>query len=320
MKTLTVFTPTFNRADKLPQVFESLMRQTSKDFEWLIIDDGSTDNSEAVVSQFKEKSDFEIRYYWKENGGRHTAVNYSYQFLRTPYVITCDSDDELVNNAVELVIKIWASIPENEYDRYWCVTGREINSIDMKMVGTPFPENINLLRGTKKRKAILRHPGEKHCCRKVDIHKEYLFPVYKDTRFVTENIVWEKINKKYEQYCVNVVFGIYHMESSDSLSKGKKEYTYERFRSGYYASLFYVDEMFHEILINKRVILAFVNLSRCAILTNEPIKVTLSKIKEWYKKIMILGGYPISLVWIKMHKEKVEKIKKVQVVDEYEKS
>ncbi len=299
--TITVFTPTYNRARTLPRVFHSLMNQTCKDFEWLIIDDGSTDHTGQVVASFKKKSDFEIRYYWKENGGRHTAVNASYNKFRTPYVVTCDSDNELTPNAIERMIHTWASIPPEDYDRYWCVTGREKDSLKGKMVGTPFPEYINALSGVKKRKEILRHPGEKHCCRKTKIHIQYPFPVYKDTKFVTENIVWEKINKVYDQYCVNDIYGIYHTESEDSLTNKKKEFTRERFRSGYYASLFYVNEMFHELFFNRSVILAVINLSRCAILTGQSYAATMKEINKWYKKLLVTAGGGISYLWIFTH-------------------
>ena len=107
MSTITVFTPTYNRANTLKRAFYSLKNQTCKDFEWLIIDDGSSDNTHELVNQFKKESDFLIRYYWKSNGGRHTAVNYSYQYLNTPYVVTLDSDDELLPNAIEKMIKTW---------------------------------------------------------------------------------------------------------------------------------------------------------------------------------------------------------------------
>ena len=77
MKTITVFTPAYNRAHTLRRAFNSLKAQTCKDFEWLIIDDGSTDGTSELVERLQEEADFPIRYYWKENGGRHTAVKYS---------------------------------------------------------------------------------------------------------------------------------------------------------------------------------------------------------------------------------------------------
>ena len=168
-------------------VFTSLMCQTCKEFEWFIIDDGSTDNTKEVVDGFIKKADFSIRYYWKPNGGRHTAVNYSYQYLKTKYVVTCDSDDELLPDAVEKIINLWKKIERlEEYDRIWCITGRDIDSETREIVGIPFPLDMNELPRKKKRITELRCTGEKHCSRKVAVHKMYKFPEPKDTKFITK--------------------------------------------------------------------------------------------------------------------------------------
>ena len=300
MPRLTVFTPTYNRAHTLSRAFDSLMKQSVKDFEWLIIDDGSTDSTEELINTFKETADFDIRYFWKPNGGRHTAVNYSYDKLRTEYVVTCDSDDALTPNAVESILNTWDSIPENERERYWCVTGREMNAETGEMVGLPFPENINALSGKKKRKAILRCPGEKHCCRRTDVLIQHPFPVYEDTRFVTENTVWEAINKKYDQYCVNDFYGYYYTNSADSLSKSNLR-KFSRYRTFYYAGVFYVNEMLHELTFNKDVRFFTVNLSRCAMLTDTPYKVVMRALKSPFRRFLVTLGYPISWLWIKTH-------------------
>lgn len=96
MNLLTIFTPTYNRKDKLYEAFLSLKCQTNKNFVWLIIDDGSTDNTEKEVTNWKKDCDFEIIYIKKPNGGKHTAFNYALQFLNTKYVyVALDSDDRL---------------------------------------------------------------------------------------------------------------------------------------------------------------------------------------------------------------------------------
>lgn len=295
MVEMTVFTATYNRKDKLRRAFESLQAQTCKDFEWLIIDDGSTDGTGDIILELKKIADFEIRYFWKENGGRHTAVNYSYKYLRTTYVITLDSDDELVPNAVEKAINIWHSLPSHIYDKVWCVSGREVD-IYGNMVGMPYPSGINELNRKEKRKQFLKCEGEKHCCRKVSVLIQYPFPVYPDTKFVSENTVWEKINKEYDQYFVNEIFGIYHEDSSDSLSKRTHHY-----KSFYYAGLFYVNEMFDELLINRTTRKYIINVSRCALLTGVKYNTVMSSVNKWYKKGLVTLGYPISGLWVLFH-------------------
>ena len=185
-QSITVFTATYNRKNKLLRAYKSLLGQTSKDFIWLIVDDGSTDGTEDLVKSFILEADFPIEYHWKENGGRHTAVNYSHSFISTPYVVSLDSDDELTPNAIELMIKRWKEISENEYDRFWCVSGRDADAVTGTMVGDPYPIGINHLHGRKQRKALYKIRGEKHCCRKSEIYKQYKFPEYEDTKFVLE--------------------------------------------------------------------------------------------------------------------------------------
>ncbi len=304
-KTVTVFTPAYNRAHTLMRAYKSLQQQTVRDFEWLIIDDGSTDNTKELVQKMIEEADFTIRYYWKENGGRHTAVNYSYQYLRTPYVITLDSDDELMPDCIENIIRIWNEIPKEDYDRFWCISGREVNATTGQMVGKPWPEGINKLKGRKQRKVILKYSGEKHCCRKVAIHVQYPFPVYPDTKFVSENTVWEVINRKYDQYCVNDIFGKYHTESEDSLSNGGMHHE-THYKTGYYYGLFYVNTLFDEFFMNYRVPFHIVDVSRCAILSRTPYRTVMRSLNSVLKKCLVTVGYPISAVWVLFHLDKMK--------------
>lgn len=299
---LTIFTPTYNREHTLTRAFDSLMRQTNKNFIWLIIDDGSKDNTPLLVEKFVEQADFQIEYHWKENGGRHTAVNYSYQFLKTEYVVTLDSDDELLDDAVEKILKIWNSIPSKDYDRFWCISGRELNYETGKIVGVPYPEGINNLHGRAQRKKMLKCTGEKHCCRKVSIHKQYKFPVYEDTKFVSENQVWEQINRKYDQYCTNEAFGVYHTDSTDSLSnRGVHNETH--YITSLHAAIFYINELFDEIFFNRAVYISLINVSRCAMLTNTSYKDLMKQLKTWYIRLIVTLGYPISWFWILMNRK-----------------
>ena len=108
MVSLTVFTPTYNRADLLQRCFESMKRQTNKNFIWLIIDDGSTDNTrEAVELWQRELLDFTLRYIYKENGGLHTAYNEAIANIDTELCVCIDSDDFMPDDAVEKILSFW---------------------------------------------------------------------------------------------------------------------------------------------------------------------------------------------------------------------
>jgi glycosyltransferase involved in cell wall biosynthesis len=105
---LTVFTPTYNRAHTLPRTYESLCKQSCKDFIWLIIDDGSTDNTKALVDSWqKADTDFEIKYFFKTNGGMHTAHNAAYRLIDTELNVCIDSDDKMADDAVSKIISFW---------------------------------------------------------------------------------------------------------------------------------------------------------------------------------------------------------------------
>lgn len=296
---ITVFTPTYNRANTISRVFDSLQKQSIKSFEWLIIDDGSTDNTKEIIENFKKNADFPIRYYWKENGGRHTAVNYSYSLIHTDYVVTCDSDDELMPDAIEKMIRTWRIIESSGRNRFWCITGREINKKTGEMVGTPFPPNINSLSGRAQRKEILRHPGEKHCCRRVDILVKYPFPVYSDTKFVSENQVWEIINRTYDQYCVNDIYGAYYTDTPDSLTNGKRKFS--TYRTYYHMGIFMINNLFDEFFFNKGVLLYLVSVSRYALVTHIPYREVMAELNAWYKKALVTLLYPVSWIWVKTH-------------------
>lgn len=110
MADLTVLTPAYNRRKGLQKLFESLLAQTNKNFEWLIVDDGSTDDTSLFVQQWVSCKEFSIRYYKKENGGKHTALNYSLDKISTPLVFIVDSDDYLTSDAVDVIYENTAFI------------------------------------------------------------------------------------------------------------------------------------------------------------------------------------------------------------------
>ena len=139
MKTLTVFTPTYNRAYCLGKLYNSLIRQTNKDFSWMIIDDGSTDNTEKLVQSWIDEDNIHIQYHYQENQGMHGGHNTAYSLIETPLNVCIDSDDFMPNNAVELILNQWELIKDNP-----CCAG--IVGLDAdksgKIIGTKIPEGL----------------------------------------------------------------------------------------------------------------------------------------------------------------------------------
>lgn len=140
MKKLTVFTPTYNRAHTLGRLYESLCRQTCKDFEWMVVDDGSTDDTRVLVERFKdEHADIPIHYIYKENGGLYTGYNTAYAHIQTELCVCIDSDDYMPDDAVEKILVCWN---ERGSDAYAGLLGLDYNTVTGKLIGGAFPEGM----------------------------------------------------------------------------------------------------------------------------------------------------------------------------------
>ena len=294
MKHLTVVTATYNRAHTLHRVFESLMLQTYKDFEWLVVDDGSTDNTEELIMEFKERAWFETRYVKKNHAGKYEAVNLSYELATTPYIINCDSDDEMLPDGIEKIMKLWDEVPQEKYDNIWCVTGRCIDSKTRKIVGSLFPDNINSLSGKEFRKAYMKVSGEKHSCRKTEIVKQFPYPVYKDTGKLVPNMTWTRINAIYDQYCSNEPISVYYQDSTDSLAKSPSR---ERKLGYYYYAQMVINDYFDQWTYNSDVYLSLINISRCGWRGGKTTTEIIKSVEGIGKKFLVLICMPISLIY-----------------------
>ena len=138
---LTVFTPAYNRADLLPRCFESMKRQTTKEFIWMIIDDGSTDNTRELVAEWlKQPLDFTVQYYYKENGGLHTTYNEAIAHIDTELCVCIDSDDFMPDDAVEKILACW---DEKGSDRVGGIVGLDYD-LEGNVIGDPLPEQVTV--------------------------------------------------------------------------------------------------------------------------------------------------------------------------------
>ena len=140
MKTLTVFTPTYNRAHTLERLYKSLCAQTCQDFDWLVIDDGSTDRTAALVQGFMNEGKIPIRYIYKENGGLYTGYNTAYANIETELNVCIDSDDAMPVDAVEKIVRLWRQKGSGQYAG---ITGLDCDMTSMKPLGGRFPEGVS---------------------------------------------------------------------------------------------------------------------------------------------------------------------------------
>ena len=199
-KTLTVFTPTFNRAYCLDKCYNSLINQTSKDFLWLIIDDGSTDNTADLVEKWISENKLVIKYIYQENKGMHGAHNTAYKNIFTPLNVCIDSDDYMPINAVEIILKEWLNIKnDSSYSGFIgldiCKTG--------KIIGTKIPSNLKRVK-LENLYAIYNVTGDKKLVYKTEIVKKYpLYPIFPGEKLVPLSLLYEMIDKDYDLYPIN---------------------------------------------------------------------------------------------------------------------
>lgn len=229
----TVFTPLYNRRKTIHRAFDSLMAQTQKNFEWLIVDDGSTDNVKELIDEYKKEADFNIRYYYKKNGGKHTAINYACLLTDSEYFLIIDSDDAIPPDAIEVFNKSWDSIPKEKQSLYWSVVGLCRDSKTGELIGDKFPCGIN--EAEKPRELAKNVKGEKSSCMRTAVLKQFPFPEPEGTYFITESIVWNKIDKVYRQYYINDIVRIYYQNEPDSLMNSwYKNHVKEGYVSNYF--------------------------------------------------------------------------------------
>ena len=185
---ITVFTPTYNRAKLLPDLYESLKRQTCKDFEWVIVDDGSTDDTESLVKQWIPQADFSICYTKKENGGKQRAVNLGVQKAKGEYFFIVDSDDILTDNAVETALKWFDTIKD---EKGFGGIGGQKGYKNGKAIGESFDGEY--LDATTLERSKYRINGDKAEIFYTDVLKKFPFPEFEGEKFVPEALVYNRI-------------------------------------------------------------------------------------------------------------------------------
>lgn len=139
MKTITVFTPTYNRAHLLPRLYESLVNQTSQDFVWMVIDDGSVDATKRLVEQWQKAAKIDIEYHYKSNGGMHTGHNLAYQLIETELNVCIDSDDYMPLNAISEIVDFWKGLKDHE--QYSGFIGLDVD-VNNKVIGSGMPKDL----------------------------------------------------------------------------------------------------------------------------------------------------------------------------------
>lgn len=200
---LTIFTPAYNRAHTLERTYQSLCRQNNKDFIWLIIDDGSTDNTSELVENWKQNNNgFEIKYIYKQNGGMHTAHNTAYENIETELNVCIDSDDALAEDAVNIILDAWDSCASKE--ELAGIIGLDADLNTGRVIGTKFPDKMKFTTLHGFYDAGGR--GDKKLVYRTDIMKSLPpYPVFAGERYVSLGYKYQLCDEKYLLYAINKV-------------------------------------------------------------------------------------------------------------------
>lgn len=210
----TVFTATYNRGYILRRAFESLQKQTFMDFEWVVVDDGSTDNTEELVCELAKEALFPVRYFYQTHGHKKKAINRGVQEAQGELFIFLDSDDELTPNALDRFNYHWQNIPVEDKQRFCGIFGLT-QYADGSVMGSAFPY---LIMESNLNDMLFRYKsvGERSVAFVTTILKEYPFPEAV-TGLVPEGMIWARIARQYQALFVNEISRIYYV-SEDSIT------------------------------------------------------------------------------------------------------
>lgn len=213
---ISIITPTYNRSALLGRCYTSLLAQTDLDFQWIIVDDGSTDDTEDLVSSFQTER-FPIIYIHKENGGKHTALNAAHDHIRGEYVLLLDSDDCLTSDAIAAVRRGWEQYGKApSVGMVTFLKGR--SETDPMCVSPVYGKPVELRR--TKRKVI--HGSD--CCEVIpaELFLKYPFPVFPGERFLSECALWDRIAQDHKGVYINQVIYICDYLEGGLTRTGKK--------------------------------------------------------------------------------------------------
>ncbi len=285
----TVFTPTYQRGHLLERLYKSLLRQRESNFEWIIVDDGSTDDTKKVIEDFIDEQEIKIKYFFKKNGGKHTAHNEALKHAEGCLFLVIDSDDELTDESLHNFKKVWMGIPSTKRSQYAGIIGN-IESGDT-------PKTEKGLEGNFFEMCLRKEiSGEKIHLIRTDLMKKNPFPVIEGEKdFMIEGIVWLKVTKDKKVIYSSYPYRTYNRDTSDVNSLMNKG------ASPFYGSLgkaIYCNEQLNNFKISYLPFIIFfiktsIKLNRYSshsgLLLNERIRMQRQK----FNKLLVLVTYPL---------------------------
>jgi glycosyltransferase involved in cell wall biosynthesis len=292
----TVFTPTYNRAQTIHRVYDSLRAQTLRDFEWLVVDDGSTDATSDLIANWARTASFLIRYVKQEHSGKHIAHNLALREAQGQLFVPLDSDDGCVSQALERLAHHWNEIPAVQRPLYSGIVSLCCNQFGT-LVGDLFPAGT-FDGDLREMIYVHRVGGEKWFIASTDVLRRHPFPEIRNTQFIPELRVWIEIGKIYKMRFVNEVLRIYYVDDEATgivLSKRKSISENSPGRLHYYVWLLNSDLSFF-FYSPMPFLKAAIMLPIVAQASRQTLMGALAPLKTWWAKALVSLMLPVSLL------------------------
>ncbi len=292
-KFISVITPTYNRELLLHRVFNSLSSQTYHNFEWIIIDDGSTDNTRTLVEEWTRSSNFRITYNYQVNSGKHIAVNKAVKLAKGYWIILADSDDSFRADSLEFFIN--QSIDISTRLDYCGVSCRCYGEDQKSILGSEFPKSKYIFDC---RESDLKYrykvTGELWGMVKRDVLLEFPFKEIINAKFYPESIIWDNIGNKYITRYINEPLRYYHRDAKNSITKAN---TYIRYNENYYLWIHNINENSKYLIYSpKMVIKSYIGFSMDSINCNMKFFKSLKEVTGLFKRLLCILFYPLGFI------------------------
>ncbi|WP_174734332.1 glycosyltransferase family 2 protein [Mesobacillus harenae] len=292
--TITVFTPTYNRADLLYNLYSSLKLQTYKNFDWLIVDDGSTDKTRDVVESFKKENILNITYIKTKNKGKMQAINTGVNNCKTDLFFIVDSDDYITESAIEKLITSWTQ--EKSENLSGIIAMRGNVKTYTPIGGTMLPEiKTETLYNLYNKYS---YKGDLAVVYRTDVLKKFPFPYIEGEKFISEAYIWMKIDEHYKMLILrDIIYLCEYLDDGYTTNAKKLMLNNPKGYRLYYLQHARMSQYLSRGLKIKRKIISIIKYIGFSIKAKEPI------FRNNPYKILTICLYPIGIAYrsIKLH-------------------
>ena len=297
---VSVITCTYNRKNTLPKAYASLCNQTFKNFEWIVSDDGSSDGTKELVESWKKENKIQIIYIYQDNNGKHIASNAARAIAKGYFDIGLDSDDFMREDALEVFLNAWNSIPKERWKEFYAVKARCFDPKTGKPIGKEI-KNGRVECHYLDAKYKMKIQDEMWSMSRLEVTKEYPYPDIRGgrsrggLRYYPEGIGQDLASRKYKILLINDALRGYEINSSSSLmGRGLK---YDRSRENIFMWTHIINDNLDYFWYDPQsFIKALIAISMDGFFLKEPINKTLLRMNNRWKRFLVVMFYPLGFL------------------------